>query len=189
METIQTIPVIDQFLEQWKLKAFEYYRNLEKEYNKLRNKKYELTKENLDSIKGLNQIGCFLRNLTDEKIEKILNEFPNMPEYQKRNFESDLHYIKFNQWKSFYGGAIDICQKTDKELNKFLDREVEAKKRNLIMRIEKKAGNILDATGLYIGSTGEINGIVKGNIKTVKVETISAGGYNVQCYHFRVLVK
>jgi len=74
-------------------------------------------------------------------------------------------------------------------LDKNLDREVKAKKINLIARIEKKAGVIFDASYLKIGVDGNLNGIVEGDIDKVTVTTIYAGGYNIQCLHYRVLVK
>jgi len=152
------------------------------------NKRYEITRENLELIKSLN--GFFLRKITDEKITEILGKLPNMIEREKNNIQCEINHLIFTRWCQFYGlTAINICQKTDIDLNKFLDRELAAKRQNLITRITKKAGNIIDATGLYIGSTGEINGVIVGDIKTVTVQTISAGGYAVQCYHFRVLVK
>jgi hypothetical protein len=84
---------------------------------------------------------------------------------------------------------INIIEHDDQWINNYLDKEVIAKKQSLIVRIQKKAGNILDGSNLSIAENGEINGYIIGDIKKVKVETITAGGYNVQCYHFRVLVK
>jgi hypothetical protein len=77
----------------------------------------------------------------------------------------------------------------DSFLEKLLDKEVENKKASLIKRIEAKAGAMVDADKLYIGADGSINGYVLGKIKEVKVETIYAGGFNIQCLHYRVLVK
>jgi len=42
---------------------------------------------------------------------------------------------------------------------------------------------------LRIGMNGEINGIVRGEKGAVTVETIGVGGWNIQKFHFRVLVK
>ena len=77
----------------------------------------------------------------------------------------------------------------NEKLNKMLDKEVENKRKTLIVRIEKKAGKIQDAGCLFIGINGEINGSIKGDKATVQVETIYAGGFNIQCLHYRVLVK
>ena len=74
-------------------------------------------------------------------------------------------------------------------LNEILDKEVVRKKKALIARVKKTAGTIVDASGLRIGVNSEINGTVDGEIKTVHVQTIYAGGYNIQCLHYRVLVK
>ena len=84
---------------------------------------------------------------------------------------------------SLYLGKID-----EQLLDKYLDKEVESKYKALVARITEKAGEIEDASGLYIANNGEINGLVKGTKNTVRVETITAGGYNIQILHYRVLV-
>jgi hypothetical protein len=74
-------------------------------------------------------------------------------------------------------------------LDKILDRDVEAKRNKLVARISQKAGEVVDASGLRIATNGEINGTVVGTAGTVSVETVAAGGYNIQCLHYRILVK
>lgn len=73
-------------------------------------------------------------------------------------------------------------------LEKFLDAEVRAKYNDLVKRITEKAGEIVDASGLYISRTGQINGRVIGTQSAVDVETIPAAGYNIQRFHYRTLV-
>jgi hypothetical protein len=77
----------------------------------------------------------------------------------------------------------------EKVLNELLDKEMEKKKQDLIKRVEKKGGKIVDSFYLTIGSNGGLNGYIICENKNVRVETIFAGGYNIQCLHYRVLVK
>ena len=74
-------------------------------------------------------------------------------------------------------------------LDAYLTKDVETRKAQFIARVEKKAGKIVNALALGFGCNGELNGFVVGTVKSVYVETIVAGGYNVQCLHYRVLVK
>ena len=67
---------------------------------------------------------------------------------------------------------------------------------NLIHRCEKKAGNIISFSNLYVSNGNfwkdggvAINGYVEGDKGKVIVESITAGGYNIQRLHIRVLVK
>lgn len=58
---------------------------------------------------------------------------------------------------------------------------------DLICRIKKAAGEI--ESWRYLTVSGyALNGIIKGEKATVRVETITAGGYNIQRLHLRVLV-
>ena len=75
-------------------------------------------------------------------------------------------------------------------IKKLLDEEEKGKVLDLIRRVTKVTGTIRDASGLTIGNqSGELNGIVIGDEGKAHVETIGAGGYNIQRFHYRVLVK
>lgn len=74
-------------------------------------------------------------------------------------------------------------------LNKDLNREAELKYDDLVERTNAIVGQITDASGLEIGAKGELNGLVYGTRGVASVTTIGAGGYNIQCFHFRTLVK
>ena len=74
------------------------------------------------------------------------------------------------------------------KLDKDLEKEANAKYDDIIERTNDIVGTITDATGLRIGKKGDLNGIVIGDRGRAKVQTIGAGGYNIQCYHFRTLI-
>lgn len=105
--------------------------------------------------------------------------------------------IKFFHWQTRdnkfiekYGkGTLQIIKHDMYRLDDILNKDVIAKKKKLISTVEKKAGKIIDVSELYIGVDGNINGSIKGELKTVSVNTIYAGGYNVQCLHYRILIK
>lgn len=85
--------------------------------------------------------------------------------------------------------AYDHLDKLDTErLVKDIARESDRKYDTIVLKVEEYAGNITDAGGLYIGYDSNINGVIRGDKGTVNVNTIGAGGYNIQRYHFRVLV-
>ena len=76
----------------------------------------------------------------------------------------------------------------EEKLMKIINREAEAKEKILINRVNKEVGTIVKALNLKVGFNGELNGVIQGENGKCKIETIYAGGYNVQCLHFRVLV-
>lgn len=73
--------------------------------------------------------------------------------------------------------------------NAELDKDTNVLYWDLVNRITDKVGEIIDASNLSIGAKGNLNGIVKGTEGSVVVETIPAGGYNIQRFHYRTLVK
>lgn len=74
------------------------------------------------------------------------------------------------------------------ELDKILEKEMQKRYNNLVTKVTKVTGKIIDASYLTIGVDGNLNGIIVGEDGKAKVNTIGAGGYNIQCYHFRTLV-
>ena len=65
---------------------------------------------------------------------------------------------------------------------------------NLLNRIKDKVGNITDASCLHTARANDnegyaINGFVKGDKGECVVKSVSAGGYNIQCWHIRTIVK
>lgn len=65
---------------------------------------------------------------------------------------------------------------------------------NLVARVEKKVGEVTSWERLFVtlGNLQEgkvINGYVTGTKGECRVESVGAGGYNIQRYHIRTLVK
>jgi hypothetical protein len=73
-------------------------------------------------------------------------------------------------------------------LEKTLEQDKKAKMLDLIVRINNVVGTTVDATNLRISNAGNLNGFIIGENGRAKVETIGAGGYAVQCFHYRTLV-
>lgn len=152
-EEIIIIPAIQEFLENWRIKAKQYYENAVK----IHKAKTEEFRIRLSNEKDLD---------ARKKIQKEYNLY-------NREIPMLVHDLA-NRFAN---------------LDKVLEREVERKYKSLVNRITDKAGNIIDAKGLYVASNMEINGVIKGDKALVEIETITAGGYNIQCLHYRVLVK
>lgn len=166
-EASEKIPAIWDFLQEWREDAYNYFIENAKEYYELR--------QGYD--KALDE---YLATLPSEITSSWSKQYRSELAFEKKYY-SNIH--PFTKQIAYYRGGVD-----EERLNKELDKEVEAKYKNLVARIQEKAGDIVDATGLYIGGNGEINGVVIGTKNKVRVETITAGGYNIQCLHFRVLV-
>lgn len=82
----------------------------------------------------------------------------------------------------------DDEQKRLEILDHELERDKKAKLIDLIQRVNSVVGRITDASNLSISPQGNLDGYIIGTKGKAKVETIGAGGYNIQCFHYRVLV-
>ena len=75
---------------------------------------------------------------------------------------------------------------TDSEIVKESEADAKSYVLDLVSRVQKKVGEITDWNLCIRGS--HLNGTVKGTRCNAKIETIIAGGYNIQRLHNRVLV-
>jgi hypothetical protein len=83
---------------------------------------------------------------------------------------------------------IAVIRHDFKNIDAIIDKDLAKRKEAFIKRITDKAGNV-ESADLRIGQDGSINGKVTGDKSTVTVNSIVAGGYNIQKAHYRVLVK
>lgn len=120
-------------------------------------------------------LGAEYADLREEA--RATQNFEAIKEWNKKVGEKVAEMVRLNDFTN------------PENLVKILDREVEAKRKNLVSKIEKAVGIVTDADHLVLGKDGNINGKVTGEKGSVWVETIGAGGYNIQKYHYRVLVK
>lgn len=171
MEKIETIW---KFLQQWKKDAFKYFNENAKEYTELRHK---------------------LRHKEEEETKKYIAKYIKDNNLEKLNWKEEYHLslqFKKEYYRNIHSVTRSLYQYTgrldEEKLNIFLNKTVEEKYNNLVQTITKKAGEITDATNLNIGPKGDINGYVQGTKNKVHVQTIGAGGYNIQIFHYRTLV-
>lgn len=82
----------------------------------------------------------------------------------------------------------DSLEAAMKKVEKELSEEANRKYDFIIERTNAIVGRITDASGLTIGAKDELNGYIIGTDGRAKVQTIGAGGYNIQCFHFRTLI-
>lgn len=184
-ENEEKIPVLVEFLDQWEEKAREYYLDNCKLY-------FELERDYDDAYEKWAE-------------EQVRDERGNISRWDKERFKQD-YYSQIDNFtktitrikrKYFYPDPNDTWNykyipdsySVDEELlDKTLKEEKKAKYKDLVQRITAVVGNIQDVSNLKIAATGQLNGIVKGDKASAKVETIGAGGYNVQVFHYRTLV-
>lgn len=135
-------------------------------------------------------------------IPQVLTDFKNhliecWNEYDKKrreNLKKTYNEVGYNDFfKSFNRSDYDLIHKSDKEIEKENEKSAEQIILNMLARVEEKVGVVTDCNGLHISRDNlgysVINGSVIGTKGNCYIESVGAGGYNIQRYHVRVLVK
>ena len=189
--------ILKDFLENWKQHAIGYYREKRIrfiEYRKdLKAKERAARLEALQTLPSLEKYRELYkgRELTDYDLANL------WPRRDVDAFLSErgLEYHQIQKKLREAGDQItlkllEIHNEDEREawLEKTMEEEKRAKLLDLIGRIMSTVGTITDAAALYIGPEGDINGIIVGTEGKAKIQTIGAGGYNIQCFHFRTLI-
>lgn len=89
--------------------------------------------------------------------------------------------------KKFRYSAYEMILTSDEDFRKQNEKEATMWLLDLYNRVKKITGNITDCGKLSWGGKA-LNGYVKGDRGSAYVETIEAGGWNIQRWHLRVLV-
>lgn len=172
----RNVTVIIEFLENWKQNMRDFYADEFAKYPEAyaEHRKYI---DELDAMYAWNMPRDEYKKLREqEKRANALhaNRWGHLFPYisRKRNRESETYTFTF---------------KTE-EFEKEIKREAERKYDDIIERTQAIVGTITDASALKVGHKGNLDGIIIGTKGKAKVQTIGAGGYNIQCFHFRTLI-
>lgn len=162
------VKAIEDFLLNWKEKARAYYMKEAQEYIDEYHK-YRATLCELSKTKG---------GYTDEYQTAYNAESKRFQNWRKAHVSVVTERIT-----NVYKKVIDT-----ETLETIIHQEKVRKAESLMNRVTEMVGEITDASGLYVADNLELNGKVIGTKGAATVTTIYAGGYNIQCLHFRVLV-
>lgn len=165
----RNIQAIIDFLDGWKNRVRSFYTENFPKYIEEKNEMRRNIKENIDPMYYSRDVEA--RKVAREQYREITKAFS-----EKWNWITE--YEVYDN-----GFRLDI----DK-LNKDLDAEADRKYDFIIERTNQIVGTITDASALRVGAKGDLNGFIYGTNGVAKVTTIGAGGYNIQCYHFRTLI-
>jgi len=99
-------------------------------------------------------------------------------------------YREFSRaWRNLYSYSKEESLKhTDEEFRQMNEKSADDWLLDLYNRVYNITGPIIDCSDIH-WSGKALNGIVVGENGSAEVETIDAGGWNIQRYHLRVLVK
>lgn len=189
--------ILKDVLENWKQHAIAYYRQRQIdviEFRKdLKAQERAARLEALQTLPSLERARKLYegREVTDYDLanlwpRKDVDEFLH---------ERGLDYYQIQKKLKGEGDGVtfrllEIHDEQEREtwLERTMEEEKRAKLLDLIGRIMSTVGTITDAAALRIGPEGDINGYIEGTEGKAKIQTIGAGGYNIQCFHFRTLI-
>lgn len=133
----------------------------------------------------------FLTNVPDsmKELQNQLVERWNAYDFERKNnletMYKELGYRNFIE--KYKRTDYEFMHISDDDIVKANERDAKELIIDLYYRINHITGEVTSWSTLYC-SGGVLNGIVTGKEGKAKIETISAGGYNIQRHHIRVLV-
>lgn len=189
--------VLKIFLENWKRNAIAYYTDKYTRFKELgkelREKELEARREALRTLPELERYREIYKNREPSEYD-LHNLWPHKV-VDKFLEERGLEYNQIQKKLRNFGDGIifRMCdfRKADERAAWLIEAMEEEKREKLIdlmTRINKVVGTITDAAYLSIGPKGDIEGYIVGTEGKARIETIGAGGYNIQCFHFRTLI-
>ena len=119
--------------------------------------------------------------MTKEEYNRVYNEL----KAKEKELQSNIHpYTRECAKRDRTNNTWTI---DEEELDKILLKDCKARYFQLVNEVTNITGIITDAQDLRIRA-GELNGIIIGEKGKAKVQTFSAGGWNIQCFHYRTRV-
>lgn len=138
-------------------------------------------------------------NLIQNRIENLPESLKSMSEYlnqiwseyeinRKNSLKKEIETLSYKEFvKKFSCEAYNHVHKSEEQIRKEVALDVKFSILDLLNRVSEVAGEVEDWECIRWNGKA-LNGILKGSKNNVRVETIEAGGYNIQRLHYRVLV-
>lgn len=169
MEASRNVPAITEFLDRWYNNCVEYFLSEKLKYD-IALKEYH--QHDRDYCNWFN----YEAHKASKEVRKLRSD--EHREY-KRQFTSAWSHVT-----QFAHGSLDWETTMKKDLQDEYNRKYDF----IIVRTNEIVGQITDASHLRVGAKGDLNGYIIGTKGCCSVKTIGAGGYNIQCFHFRTLI-
>ena len=161
-------------------------RNQEKEEKQQTMKNWQTKLETLIAEdRKISRIPEQLETLRKQVVEDLIEwatDYREQMKEDRKNLTHEEFYTKYS-WSEYY----KYYYITDEDIRKDAEKEAKYWVLDLISRVEKKCGQITK-WDLHL-DIDALNGWVEGTKGNAEIETIFAGGWNIQRLHTRVLVK
>lgn len=182
----RNVPAITEFLNKWRDMANKYYLAIIDDYYK----DYEMVMQLRDKAYSIKNGFCV--DTTTEEYRQF--ELVSNALRRQRSVSKEPYINSYQECVGKYVCVNDYItdatkQEATTKLWKALTSEMERKYDDLISRVNAVVGQIVDASNLRVGVNLFIEGLIIGTRNNCEIETIQAGGYAIQCLHYRVLVK
>ncbi len=151
--------------------------------------KEQLAKEQVRELQ-IEELPEQMKKLKEFIIQK---DYEFMIQYKARIKEARKKYSYKEFIRKYSNADAELLYKSDDDIKRDSEKTAENIIINTISKVHKITGDITDWKGVYVtlGSNNSLvlNGIVEGENGKARLESINAGGYNIQKLHIRVLVK
>ncbi len=164
-------------------------------------KEIEATKKTLEKYEAqlageIEKESIFLKEVPEvfkELIDELVETWDAWDKARKgriRKAYDELGYSKFV--KSYTYADYEFMSTPDEKIHSDNERDAKALILDLYYRVKDITGEVTDWSGIHrtVGTDfgAVLNGVVVGKEGRAKIESIRAGGYNIQRLHIRVLV-
>lgn len=192
----RNVPAIVEFLNNWKARMYEFYKTGKNGLTDYFNEK-EALHDLYHKIErwSYSWEAASPEQATYEEARQAFRAkcrgYYEKQEYTNRWGKPDHKEVKVRsgeyEWLAPYTNE-ETLEEALVKLEKDLTQEWNRKYDFIIERTNEIVGTITDASNLKVGMKDDLNGYIIGTKGIAKVQTIGAGGYNIQCFHFRTLI-